>query len=164
MLGLVAALLVAVLVSPGRNLTNSEDFAEGFTALKFDPAGPYTIYDGRQPDLQFLGYRRYAGEIVAEDRNFQGIRGRAIGYFRDQDGYVIANRHLIAHLVRNIWRHIRGQLGEITGHVKSSTTSSWAKLIGGTAQGPLINLNVPFLVEPLQHLFNLGQLGKGLAR
>ncbi len=26
----------------------------GFTALKFDPAGPYTIFDGRQPDLATL--------------------------------------------------------------------------------------------------------------
>ncbi|NQW11816.1 MAG: mandelate racemase/muconate lactonizing enzyme family protein [Alphaproteobacteria bacterium] len=26
----------------------------GFTALKFDPAGPYTVYDGRQPDLETL--------------------------------------------------------------------------------------------------------------
>ena len=28
--------------------------AMGFTALKFDPAGPYTVYDGRQPDLETL--------------------------------------------------------------------------------------------------------------
>lgn len=28
--------------------------AEGFTAVKFDPAGPYTVYDGRQPDLAAL--------------------------------------------------------------------------------------------------------------
>jgi len=28
--------------------------AMGFTALKFDPAGPYTVYDGRQPDLEAL--------------------------------------------------------------------------------------------------------------
>ena len=28
--------------------------SQGFTALKFDPAGPYTIYDGRQPDLAAL--------------------------------------------------------------------------------------------------------------
>jgi L-alanine-DL-glutamate epimerase-like enolase superfamily enzyme len=27
---------------------------DGFTALKFDPAGPYTIYDGRQPDREDL--------------------------------------------------------------------------------------------------------------
>ncbi|NBR38551.1 MAG: mandelate racemase/muconate lactonizing enzyme family protein [Alphaproteobacteria bacterium] len=27
---------------------------KGFTALKFDPAGPYTIYDGRQPDQEYL--------------------------------------------------------------------------------------------------------------
>jgi len=26
--------------------------AEGFTAVKFDPAGPYTIYDGHQPSLE----------------------------------------------------------------------------------------------------------------
>ena len=26
----------------------------GFTAVKFDPAGPYTVYDGRQPDLAAL--------------------------------------------------------------------------------------------------------------
>ena len=28
--------------------------AKGFTAIKFDPAGPYTVYDGRQPDLESL--------------------------------------------------------------------------------------------------------------
>ncbi|MDJ0941846.1 MAG: mandelate racemase/muconate lactonizing enzyme family protein [Kiloniellales bacterium] len=28
--------------------------ARGFTAVKFDPAGPYTVYDGRQPDLEAL--------------------------------------------------------------------------------------------------------------
>ena len=28
--------------------------AQGFTAVKFDPAGPYTVYDGRQPDLESL--------------------------------------------------------------------------------------------------------------
>ncbi|NRP25082.1 D-galactonate dehydratase [Aliiroseovarius sp. xm-m-379] len=27
---------------------------QGFTAVKFDPAGPYTIYDGRQPRLEDL--------------------------------------------------------------------------------------------------------------
>lgn len=27
---------------------------EGFTALKFDPAGPYTIWDGRQPELEAI--------------------------------------------------------------------------------------------------------------
>ena len=27
---------------------------EGFTAVKFDPAGPYTVYDGRMPDLEAL--------------------------------------------------------------------------------------------------------------
>ena len=28
--------------------------ARGFTGVKFDPAGPYTVYDGRQPDLAAL--------------------------------------------------------------------------------------------------------------
>ena len=27
---------------------------EGFTAVKFDPAGPYTVHDGRMPDLESL--------------------------------------------------------------------------------------------------------------
>ncbi|MEO0625213.1 MAG: mandelate racemase/muconate lactonizing enzyme family protein [Pseudomonadota bacterium] len=31
-----------------------EYVAQGFTAVKFDPAGPYTAYDGRQPDLEAL--------------------------------------------------------------------------------------------------------------
>ena len=29
----------------------AECVAEGFTAVKFDPAGPYTVYDGHQPSL-----------------------------------------------------------------------------------------------------------------
>jgi len=32
----------------------AEYVAQGFTAVKFDPAGPYTVYDGRQPDLDSL--------------------------------------------------------------------------------------------------------------
>ncbi len=28
--------------------------AQGFTAVKFDPAGPYTVYDGHMPDLESL--------------------------------------------------------------------------------------------------------------
>jgi len=31
-----------------------EYVAMGFTALKFDPAGPYTVYDGRQPSMEEL--------------------------------------------------------------------------------------------------------------
>lgn len=29
----------------------AEEVARGFTAVKFDPAGPYTVFDGRQPGL-----------------------------------------------------------------------------------------------------------------
>lgn len=28
--------------------------AQGFTAVKFDPAGPYTVYDGHMPDLESI--------------------------------------------------------------------------------------------------------------
>lgn len=38
--------------------------AAGFTALKFDPAGPYTVYDGRQPSLESLDLcARYTGAV-----------------------------------------------------------------------------------------------------
>lgn len=32
----------------------AEYVAQGFTAVKFDPAGPYTVYDGRQPSMATL--------------------------------------------------------------------------------------------------------------
>lgn len=32
----------------------AEYVGQGFTAVKFDPAGPYTVYDGRQPSLEEL--------------------------------------------------------------------------------------------------------------
>ena len=32
----------------------AECVAQGFTAVKFDPAGPYTVYDPRQPSLEAL--------------------------------------------------------------------------------------------------------------
>ena len=36
----------------------------GFTALKFDPAGPYTTYDPRQPSFQDLKFiERFVGTI-----------------------------------------------------------------------------------------------------
>ncbi len=31
-----------------------EEVEIGFTALKFDPAGPYTVYDGRMPELEAI--------------------------------------------------------------------------------------------------------------
>ncbi len=32
----------------------AEYVEQGFTAIKFDPAGPYSVYDGRQPSMQDL--------------------------------------------------------------------------------------------------------------
>lgn len=32
----------------------AETVAQGFTAVKFDPAGPYTVFDPRQPDLEAM--------------------------------------------------------------------------------------------------------------
>ncbi len=32
----------------------AEEVARGFTAVKFDPAGPYTVFDGHQPSLKDL--------------------------------------------------------------------------------------------------------------
>ena len=32
----------------------TEYVAQGFTAVKFDPSGPYSVYDGRQPSLEAL--------------------------------------------------------------------------------------------------------------
>jgi len=32
----------------------AEYVAQGFTAVKFDPAGPYSVFDGRQPSLESL--------------------------------------------------------------------------------------------------------------
>lgn len=47
-----------------------EYLAAGFTALKFDPAGPYTIYDGRQPDraclAQSVAFCRRLREAVGD--------------------------------------------------------------------------------------------------
>lgn len=45
----------AVYSDPDAAANRALDYvAQGFTALKFDPAGAYTIYDGRQPDLAAL--------------------------------------------------------------------------------------------------------------
>ena len=42
----------------------------GFTAVKFDPAGPYTVFDGRQPSLERLDlserYTRAIREAVGD--------------------------------------------------------------------------------------------------
>ena len=46
--------------------TASLRVAEGFTAVKFDPAGQYTVYDGRMPDLEALERsERFCREIRA---------------------------------------------------------------------------------------------------
>jgi 2-dehydro-3-deoxyphosphogalactonate aldolase len=49
--------------------TRAAEYAdEGFTAVKFDPAGPYSVYDGRQPSLEALNrceaYTRKVREAV----------------------------------------------------------------------------------------------------
>lgn len=44
-----------VYVNPVRAAERAlEEVAAGFTAVKFDPAGPYTVFDGRQPDLESI--------------------------------------------------------------------------------------------------------------
>jgi L-alanine-DL-glutamate epimerase-like enolase superfamily enzyme len=61
----------------GPNLYSDADLAaeaavravdQGFTAVKFDPAGPYTVFDGRQPSLERLDlserYTRAVREAV----------------------------------------------------------------------------------------------------
>jgi len=46
----------------------AEYVEKGFTAVKFDPAGPYSVYDGRQPSLETLerceSYTRKVREAV----------------------------------------------------------------------------------------------------
>jgi len=40
---------------PDRSAARAADYvAQGFTAVKFDPAGPYSAFDPRQPDLESL--------------------------------------------------------------------------------------------------------------
>ena len=63
----------------GPNLNSDPDLAAeaavragemGFTAVKFDPAGPYSVYDGRQPSLERLDlsvrYTRASREAVGD--------------------------------------------------------------------------------------------------
>lgn len=44
---------------------------QGFTAVKFDPAGPYTVYDGRQPSLEAI---ERCGTFVRRIREAVGTR------------------------------------------------------------------------------------------
>jgi len=39
---------------------------QGFTAVKFDPAGPYTVYDGRMPSLQALSRSERFVKLIRE--------------------------------------------------------------------------------------------------
>ena len=43
--------------------------AEGFTALKFDPLGPYSAFDPRQPSLEALDTHRDATSLVFARRS-----------------------------------------------------------------------------------------------
>jgi len=49
----------------------AEEVANGFTAVKFDPAGPYTIYDGHQPSLERL---ELCEDMVRQVREAVGTR------------------------------------------------------------------------------------------
>lgn len=45
----------SVYAEPNLAAARAEEYIKmGFTALKFDPAGPYTVFDGRQPSLEEL--------------------------------------------------------------------------------------------------------------
>lgn len=45
----------SVYSDPDLAATRAEEYIKmGFTALKFDPAGPYTVFDGRQPSMEEL--------------------------------------------------------------------------------------------------------------
>ncbi len=44
----------------------AEEVARGFTAVKFDPAGPYTIWDGHQPTLARLDLSERMVRLVRE--------------------------------------------------------------------------------------------------
>lgn len=49
----------------------AECVEQGFTAVKFDPAGPYSIYDGRQPGLEDI---EHSVEFVRKIREAVGTR------------------------------------------------------------------------------------------
>jgi 2-dehydro-3-deoxyphosphogalactonate aldolase len=49
----------------------AEYVAQGFTAVKFDPTGPYTVYDGRQPSLEVL---ERSGEFMRKLREAVGTK------------------------------------------------------------------------------------------
>ena len=49
----------------------AEYVAQGFTAVKFDPTGPYTVYDGHQPSLDVL---ERSGEFMRKLRDAVGTR------------------------------------------------------------------------------------------
>ncbi len=49
----------------------SEEVERGFTAVKFDPAGPYTVYDGHMPSLEDIERSR---DFVAAIREAVGTR------------------------------------------------------------------------------------------
>lgn len=45
----------AIYTNPDIAAARAAEYVDmGFTGIKFDPAGPYTVFDGRQPDLEAL--------------------------------------------------------------------------------------------------------------
>ena len=57
---------------PDRSAARAAEYVErGWTALKFDPAGPYSVYDGRQPGLVDL---QRSVEFLAKLRDAVGNR------------------------------------------------------------------------------------------
>ncbi len=58
----------------------AEYVSQGFTALKFDPTGGYSVYDPRQPTQESLGTYRSSGS--ADPRGRRNSRGPAAGYAR----------------------------------------------------------------------------------
>lgn len=57
---------------PDRAAARAAEYVElGFTAIKFDPAGPYSVYDGRQPGLEDL---ERSARFVKQIREAVGTR------------------------------------------------------------------------------------------
>lgn len=67
---------------PDRSAAKALEYVDaGFTALKFDPAGPYTIWDGRQPELDAIDrsvefLRKIRGEVGTRADLLFGTHGQ----------------------------------------------------------------------------------------
>src|SRR6516225_3043746 len=121
----------------------AEHLAQGFTALKFDPAGPYTAFDGRQLSLEALDLcERFMRQLRAAVGTGADLLFGTHGQMTAAGAIRLARRLEPADEPRQGRRHSRGEEDRRSrgGRSRAARAASVLRPGGGRGQHPARDL------------------------